>query len=90
YARMQPESRRALLDMAGWGLPQSWRLELPPALVIGAGRDALIGAPAARSTAQLLGAQYRELPGLGHAVMLDPGWRAAAEALEEWLSQLGL
>jgi pimeloyl-ACP methyl ester carboxylesterase len=90
YARMQPESRRALLDMAGWGLPRTWRLELPPALVLGAGRDALIGTSAARSTAQLLGAQYRELAGLGHAVMLDPGWRAAAEALEGWFSQLGL
>lgn len=90
YARMQPESRRALLDMSGWGLPQTWRLELPAALVLGAERDALIGASAARTTAQLLGAQYRELPGLGHAVMLDPGWRAAAEALEGWLAQLGL
>ncbi|HXZ52029.1 MAG TPA: alpha/beta fold hydrolase [Burkholderiales bacterium] len=90
YARMQPESRRALLDMAGWGLPQTWRLDLPPALVMGAERDALIGTSAARTTAQLLGAQYRELPGLGHAVMLDPGWRTAAEALEGWLAQRGL
>src|SRR5512135_1714638 len=74
YARMQPEPRRALAA----------------ALVLGAERDALIGASAARTTARLLGAQYRELPGLGHAVMLDPGWRAAAEALDGWLAQLGL
>lgn len=90
YARMQPESRRALLDMTWWGLPQTWRLDLPPALVLGAERDALIAASAARATAQLLSAQYRELPGLGHAVMLDPGWRTAAEAIEGWLGEQGL
>jgi pimeloyl-ACP methyl ester carboxylesterase len=90
YARMQPESRRALLDMTCWGLPQTWRLDLPPALVLGAERDALIAASVARSTARLLGAQYRELPGLGHAVMLDPGWRGAAEAIEGWLAEQGL
>jgi pimeloyl-ACP methyl ester carboxylesterase len=90
YARMQPESRRALLDMTWWGLPQTWRLDLPPALVLGAERDALIAASVARATAELLSAQYRELPGLGHAVMLDPGWRTAAEAIEGWLAEQGL
>ncbi|MGA8050031.1 MAG: alpha/beta hydrolase family protein [Burkholderiales bacterium] len=90
YARMQPESRRALLDMTWWGLPQAWRLDLPPALVLGAERDALIAASSARATARLLGAQYRELEGMGHAVMLDPGWRMAAEALEGWFSEQGL
>ena len=85
YARMQPESQRAILDMSGWGLPQSWRARLPETLVFGAERDVLISPALARTTAQLLGAQYRLLPGLGHAVMLEPGWRVAAQALDDWL-----
>jgi pimeloyl-ACP methyl ester carboxylesterase len=86
FARMQPESRRAILDMSGWGLPQSWRTRLPATLVVGAGRDALIAPALAQTTAQLLGADYRMLAGLGHAVMLETGWRAAAEELAHWLA----
>jgi pimeloyl-ACP methyl ester carboxylesterase len=86
YTRMQPESRRAILDMSGWGLPQSWRARLPETLVIGAERDLLIAPALAQTTAQLLGAEYRLLRGLGHAVMLEPGWRSAAEALADWLA----
>jgi pimeloyl-ACP methyl ester carboxylesterase len=89
FTRMQPESRRAILDMSGWGLPQTWRTTLPDTVVIGAERDVLISPALAQSTAQLLGADYRTLPGLGHAVMLEPGWRLAAEALADWLDARG-
>jgi pimeloyl-ACP methyl ester carboxylesterase len=89
FRRMQPESRRAILEMSGWGLPQTWRTALPDTLVIGAERDVLISPVLARSAAQLLGAEYLLLPGLGHAVMLEPGWRAAAEGLAGWLAERG-
>ena len=89
FRRMQPESRRAILEMSGWGLPQTWRTALPDTLVIGAERDVLISPALARSAAQLLGAEYLLLPGLGHAVMLEPGWRAAAEGLAGWLAERG-
>lgn len=85
FARMQPESRRAILDMSGWGLPQPWRTRLLDTVVIGAERDVLISPELAQTTARLLGADYRTLPGLGHAVMLETGWRLAAEALADWL-----
>jgi len=86
FARMQPESRRAILDMSGWGLPQTWRTARPDTVVIGAERDVLISPALAQTTAQLLGADYLSLPGLGHAVMLETGWRSAAEALAGWLA----
>jgi pimeloyl-ACP methyl ester carboxylesterase len=85
YARMQPESRRALLDMAGWGLPLLWRMHRAETLVLAAERDALIAPSLAASAARLLGASFELLPGLGHAVMLEPQWRLAAEALHAWL-----
>ena len=89
FTRMQPESRRAILDMSGWGLPQTWRTAMPDTLVIGAERDVLISPALAQTTARLLGADYLLLPGLGHAVMLETGWRSAAEALAGWLGARG-
>jgi len=85
YARMQPESSRALLDMSGWGLPQPWRARRIPTLVLGAERDVLIPAALAESSARMLGAEYRVLEGFGHAVMLETGWLAAASAVRDWL-----
>jgi pimeloyl-ACP methyl ester carboxylesterase len=90
YARMQAESRRALMDMTWWGLPQLWRMERVDALVIGASEDALISPALARSAATLLGAEYRQLEGLGHAVMLETAWEQAAQAILDWLGERSL
>lgn len=88
YARMRRESKRALVEMSGWGLPSLWRQRRPRTLVLGASRDALFPEVHARSTATLLGAEYQLLEGLGHAVMLDQGWETAAETIAIWLRDL--
>lgn len=90
HARMQAESRRALMDMTLWGLPQLWRLNVPQALVLAAARDALISPAQTESAARLLGAEYRLVDGLGHAMMLDARWERAAEALLAWIEERGL
>lgn len=90
YQRMQRESRRALLDMSGWGLPQPWRAARAPTLVLGAEKDSLIAHGEAQASARLLGADYRLLAGLGHAIMLDEGWEGAAGAIAGWLEEKGL
>lgn len=90
YKLTQRESRRALMDMSGWGLPMPWGAKRPPTLVIGAGKDALFSAGEASATANLLGAEYRLLPDIGHAVMLDEGWEKAAGAIADWLEHRGL
>lgn len=89
HRRMQRESRRALMDMSGWALPQLWRQRRTNMLVLGASHDALISPLLAQSTASLLGAEYRLLVGLGHALMLDAGWQCAAEAIADWLGEQG-
>lgn len=89
YRRMQPESQRALMDMSGWGLPQLWTMQRPPMLCLGAQRDALIPASGVRASARMLGAEYRELQGLGHAVMLETRWEAAARSILAWLEERG-
>ena len=89
-ARMQAESRRALMDMTWWGLPQLWRMNPAQTLVLGAARDALISPAQAEATARLLGAEFKSLDGLGHALMLDARWERAAEALLAWVEERGL
>jgi len=90
YARMQPESRRALMDLSGWGLPQRSRVNLPRSLVVAAEHDVLIPRAQVESTARYLEAEYRLLPGLGHVLMLDTGWELAARCLQDWLEEPGL
>ncbi len=85
YGRMQAESRRALYDMSFWGLPQLWRMARVDALVLGAEHDALIAPSIAQSAAHLLGAAYRRLDGVGHAIMLEPAWESAAQVIVDWL-----
>jgi len=85
YSRMQPESRRAMLDMSGWGLPAPWGASRVPTLVLGAEKDALIPAHFAETSARMLGAEYQRLEGCGHAVMLDAQWRDAAQVVRDWL-----
>lgn len=90
YARMQAESRRALMDMTLWGLPQLWRMARVESLVLGASADALISPAMAQSAASMLGAEYRLLEGLGHAVMLETDWQRAAMEILDWLQARNL
>lgn len=87
HRRMQPESRRALMDMSGWGLPQLWNLQCVHMLCLGAEKDILIPSSGVQASARMLGAEYRELQGLGHAVMLETRWEAAARPILEWLEE---
>ena len=87
HERMQRESRRALLDMSGWGLPSVFRGMRVPTLVLGAEKDNLIAHREAEATARILGAEYRLLAGIGHAIMLDEPWESAATAILDWLQE---
>ena len=75
------------MDMSGWGLPQLWTLQRPPMLCLGAERDLLIPASSVQASVRMLGAEYRELQGLGHAAMLESRWEAAARPILEWLEE---
>jgi non-heme chloroperoxidase len=78
------------MDMSGWGLPQRWRMSLPDSVVIAAEHDVLIPCRQAEMAARHLDSEYRMLPGLGHAVMLESEWERAATMLHDWLLEQGL
>lgn len=56
-----------------------------PVLVMGGADDAFIPARELRATARAYGVEPVVLPDAGHALMLDPRWRAAADRLLAWL-----
>ncbi len=85
-ARMGSESARALLELV-YTRPDPARIRGIPLLVLGGGRDYFIRPPAIRRTAEAYGAELKILPDLPHGMMLDAGWRQAAEAVLEWLQR---
>ncbi|WP_341676655.1 alpha/beta fold hydrolase [Niveibacterium sp. SC-1] len=85
FEQMQPESQRAIWDMMGFSLPRVRRDHCPQVLVMGAEEDALIPAVAVRHTAFAWGVTPRLVPGIGHGVMLETNWQAAAAPLRDWL-----
>lgn len=58
------------------------------ALVLGAAGDRLVSREAVEATARSFGTRAEILPGLGHAMMLDRGWEAAARRILDWLEAL--
>ncbi len=83
--RMQTESQRALFDMTFGALPQRWRMNVPPMLVMGADDDALFSPEMMQSTAEAYRADLVMIPDMAHAMMLEPHWRRAADLLASWL-----
>ncbi|MGB0712210.1 MAG: alpha/beta hydrolase, partial [Gammaproteobacteria bacterium] len=79
------ESALALLEMSVDDAHWRPSLNSVPALVLGAGEDALISPLALGQVARRFGVEPRTLPGLGHAMMLDERWRDGADLILEWL-----
>lgn len=93
YARMVPESGRAIAEIAAWWLqyPQVTRV-LPdtvsgPLLFLAGGRDRLTPASMCRANAELYEAkaEYREYAEHGHWLIGEPGWAAVAADCLAWL-----
>lgn len=79
------ESFRAMLEL-GYLRPDAARVRRTPLLVLGAERDYIVSPADIRRTAAAYSAEMRILPDIAHDLMLDPGWRRAAEAMLAWLT----
>jgi hypothetical protein len=85
----QDESMRAFLDMVCLALPRSKKVKTKM-LVLGAADDNLIYPQEVISTAKAYNTEAEFLVGMGHAMMLDTGWRDVAEKMLEWLRENGI
>jgi pimeloyl-ACP methyl ester carboxylesterase len=88
-ARMGPESTQAMLDMFGGDLPNQGDMRGCPMLVMGAAEDVLIPSAFVRATARSYDAPLQILDDIGHLMMLDMAWQAAADSLLDWMEQNG-
>jgi pimeloyl-ACP methyl ester carboxylesterase len=75
---------RQMFDLTLFGRPKPQRVTTP-LLVLAAERDAIFARDEQLSTARAYGAELEVFPGMGHDMMLEPGWRAVAERIHTWL-----
>ena len=84
FRRWQPESTRVVLDMLGLDLPRGTRPP-PPTLVLGAADDVFVPTNLIEATARRYRTTARIFPTMAHAMMLEPGWQAVADAVADWV-----
>jgi pimeloyl-ACP methyl ester carboxylesterase len=87
-AIVQPESARAIADMAmlGWRWPR--RPCRRPVLVLGGERDMVFPPHQVRRVARRWRAELEIIPGAGHAMILDHHWQSCAARILAWLQRL--
>jgi pimeloyl-ACP methyl ester carboxylesterase len=83
FARMTPESGRALWETLNWWLDPfmttSVRAPACPVLAIAGGKDVVHPPATVRQTAARLGGQVEVFPEMSHWLPGEPGWEAVAE-----------
>ena len=83
--RVQQESKRVLyLDLLISNLPKPERVTTP-ILVLGAELDGIFTIEEVRATARAYRTEAELFPGMGHMLMLEPGWATVAERIHVWL-----
>ena len=81
FLRMQPESQRAICEMSFLHLaPLPVRLPART-LVLGAGNDGFFTPPLIAQTARAYGAALEQMPGVAHAMMLEPDWQIVVDRI---------
>lgn len=85
-ARIESESRRAVWFDAMVRLPKPAKVSAPM-LVLGGSHDGTITNSEVHATARAYRTQAELFPGMGHNMMLEPGWPAVAERIESWLGE---
>ncbi|MGD9619462.1 MAG: alpha/beta hydrolase [Mycolicibacterium sp.] len=87
-ARLQEESGRSGLDGIR-DLPKP-KLVSAEMLVLGALDDGAVTQDEVRATAAAYRTQPEFFPGMGHDMMLEPGWEAVANRIHSWLATMAL
>jgi pimeloyl-ACP methyl ester carboxylesterase len=93
FARMAPESGRALFEVLNWWLDPTMATSVKnvggaPVLTLAGGRDVINPAPTVRKTAQRLGGDYQVFSEMSHWLPGEPGWDQVAQASFDWISAL--
>ncbi len=87
FDRWQPESKRIVTDIMWQPLPFFPKRLGFPVRVVAAEKDRLVDALAARETARYYHTDVEMVPGIAHAMMLEPRWRDVADRILAWLDR---
>jgi pimeloyl-ACP methyl ester carboxylesterase len=85
YARMVPESGRAARELAFGLIGVDERLIGCPTLVVGAEQDRITPPAVQRRIAAKYAADYLEMAGHGHMLMLEEGWEGPFKEILSWV-----
>ena len=94
FARLVPESGRALWETLNWWLDPfattlvDTRAMRGPVLAIAGGLDAIHPVATVRATARRIGGETLVFEGMSHWLVGEPGWQAVAGACLDWISDL--
>ncbi len=86
--RIQDESYPAYLGMIA-AVPRPKRVGALPMLVLIGDRDGIFSVPEAERTAAAYGTTAEVVPGMGHQMMVEPGWEAVADRVSAFASGVG-
>jgi pimeloyl-ACP methyl ester carboxylesterase len=86
WKQTQDDSYMAFLDMVALDLPKPEKVK-SPLLVLGAGRDNMIGPREIEATAQAYNTQAEIIPGVAHNSMLERNWQFVADRILAWLNE---
>ncbi len=88
-ARLQEDSSRIGIDCLLLRLPRPKRVT-SPILVLGADQDGAHTRDEILATARAYGTKAEFFAGMGHNMMLEPGWTMVADRIDSWLRSRGL
>jgi pimeloyl-ACP methyl ester carboxylesterase len=95
FARLCPESGRALWETLNWWLDPflttmvSASASRAPSLAIAGGLDAIHPVATVRAVAQRLGGRTQVFAEMGHWLVGEPGWDAVARTCLDWIASVG-
>jgi pimeloyl-ACP methyl ester carboxylesterase len=92
YARMVPESGRALWETLNWWMDPFMTTRAPvrldcPVLALAGGRDSIHPAATVRQTASRLGGAFHSFPEMSHWLPGEPGWQEVAAHCLDWIAR---
>jgi hypothetical protein len=87
FSEIGTESSRAAIEMMAVRFPRAGKVGDVPVLVLGGEDDKVFTTREVRATARAYGVEPRIFEAMGHDMMLDAGWRDAADVIINWLEE---
>lgn len=87
YQLLVPESSQAVHEATQWSVALDATLLTVPTMLLSVELDQLVPPEPLRRYAEMIGAEYLEMKGIGHSDILlkEPDWREAASKVLDWL-----